>query len=92
MICGLLSLERAFKLSNINNILLVTANYHMRRCLVMAQTYMPSWIKFSTCPAEDINTQRHNWYKNEKGYQKVKDEAWKIICYVNEKSIPDFEI
>lgn len=92
IICALLTLERAFKLSNINKILLVTSNYHMRRCLLMAQTYMPSWIKFSSCPADDINTQRDNWYKNENGYQKAIDEAWKIICYINEKSIPDFEI
>jgi len=33
-----------------------------------------------------------NWYNNEKGYQKAIYEAWKIICYINEKSIPDFEI
>ncbi|KAJ53745.1 uncharacterized SAM-binding protein YcdF (DUF218 family) [Clostridium tetanomorphum] len=92
MICALLSLERTFKLSNINNILLVTTNYHMRRSLLMAETYMPSWITFSPCPANDITTQRDNWYKNEKGYQRVIDEAWKIICYINEKSIPDFEI
>lgn len=35
MICALLMLERAFKLSNVNKILLVTTNYHMRRCLLM---------------------------------------------------------
>jgi uncharacterized SAM-binding protein YcdF (DUF218 family) len=92
MLCAQLILERAFKLSNINKILLVTTNYHIRRCLLMAQTYMPSWIKFCPCPADDINTQRDNWYKNEKGYHRAKDEAWKIVCYVNEKSIPDFEI
>lgn len=92
IICALLILERKFKLSNINKNLLVTSNYHMRRCLLMAQTYMPSWIKFSPCPSNDINTQRGNWYKSEKGYHKAIDEAWKIICYINEKSIPDFEI
>lgn len=92
IICALLELERKFKLSNINKILLVTSNYHMRRCLSMAQTYMPNWIKFSPCPANDINTKRDNWYKSEQGYKKARDEAWKIICYVNEKSIPDFDI
>ncbi len=92
MICASLILERAFTLSNINKILLVTTNYHMRRSLLMAQIYLPSWIKFSSCPADDINTKRDNWYKTEGGYQRAIDEAWKIICYVNEKSIPDFVI
>lgn len=60
--------------------------------LINAQTYMPSWIKFSPCPADDINTKKDNWHKNEEGYQKEINEAWKIICYVREKSIPDFGI
>lgn len=92
ILCSLLNLDRTFKLSNMNKILMVTTNYHMRRCLLMAQTYMPSWIKFCPCSADDTTTLRNNWYKNEKGYQRAKDEAWKIICYINEKSIPDFEI
>jgi len=82
MICALLMLERAFKLSNVNKIILVTTNYHMRRCLLMARTYMLGWIKFSPCPADDINTKRDNWHKNEEGYQTAINEAWKIICYV----------
>ena len=92
MICALLPLERAFKLSRIQRILMVTTTYHMRRCILMAQAYMPKWIEISPCPADDTNTQRDTWYKSEKGYQRAKDEAWKIICYINEKSIPDFEI
>ena len=92
ILCSLLVLERTFKLCNIGELLVVTTNYHMRRCLLMAETYMPKWIKFYPCPAEDPITQRDNWFKNEKGYQRVMGEAWKIICYVNEKSISDFEI
>ena len=41
---------------------------------------------------KDINTKKDNWHKNEEGYQKEINEAWKIICYVREKSIPDFGI
>lgn len=92
IIFALQVLERTFKLSNINKILMVTTNYHMRRCLFMAQTYIPGWIKSCPCPADDINTQRYNWYKNEKGYQRAIEEAWKLVNYINEKSIPDFEI
>ncbi len=92
MLCALLPLDRAFKLSRIQRILLVTTTYHMRRCLLMAQAYMPRWIEISPCPADDTNTCRDNWYKSETGCQRAKDEAWKIICYINEKSIDDLEI
>ncbi len=92
MLCALLPLDRAFKLSRIQRILLVTTTYHMRRCLLMAQAYMPRWIEISPCPADDTNTCRDTWYKSETGCQRAKDEAWKIVCYINEKSIADFEI
>jgi uncharacterized SAM-binding protein YcdF (DUF218 family) len=92
LICAALLLERTFKLCNIHSLLLVTTNYHMRRCLLMAQTYMPGWIKFYPCPADDMNTKRENWFKSEKGYQRAYDEVCKIISYINEKSISDFEI
>ncbi len=92
MLCALLPLDRAFKLSRIQRILLVTTTYHMRRCLLMAQAYMPRWIEISPCPADDVNTRRDTWFQNENGYLRAKDEAWKIVCYINEKSIEDFEI
>ncbi len=92
MLCALLPLDRAFKLSRIQRILLVTTTYHMRRCLLMAQAYMPRWIEISPCPADDTNTCRDTWYRSETGCQRAKDEAWKIICYINEKSIDDLEI
>lgn len=83
MICSLLVLERAFKLSNINKILLVTTNYHMRRCLSMAQTYMPSWIEFAPCPADDINTQINNWHKNKKGLRGLEKKLGNHIALFN---------
>jgi len=47
---------------------------------------MPGWIEICPCPADDANTQRDNWYENEKGYQRAFEEAWKIVCYVNDKT------
>jgi vancomycin permeability regulator SanA len=92
MICGLLPLEREFKLSAIDKIILVTTTYHMRRSLLMARTYFPDWITILPCPVDDINTKKDNWWLSESGYKRAKEEAWKIICYINEKTIPDFEI
>lgn len=91
-ICALLPLEREYKLSNLRKIIIVTTHYHMRRSMLMAKTYFPSWIKIIPCPAEDINTKRNNWFTTEKGINRAMDEAWKIVCYINEGSIPDFEI
>jgi vancomycin permeability regulator SanA len=92
MICSLLPLERSFKLSCVKRILLVTTSYHMRRSILMAQTYLPSWIEIVACPAEDRNTRRHNWYQTEKGYSRAKDEVLKVISYIREGSVADFEI
>jgi hypothetical protein len=64
----------------------------MRRSILMAQTYLPNWINVISCPADDINTRRDNWNLTEAGRKRALDEVWKIICYVNEGSIPDFVI
>lgn len=79
-------------LSNIKRILLVTTRYHMRRGMLMAKAYMPKWIEIVPCPADDTNTLRHNWYQTEEGYNRAKEEAQKIVSYVKERSIEDFEI
>lgn len=92
ILCALLPLEREFTLSKIQNIILITTNYHMRRSLLMAQTYLPSWINVISCPADDLNTKRDNWWLTETGRQRATDEVWKIICYIKEGSIPDFTI
>lgn len=92
MICASLMLERHFRLYNIKKVLLVTGDHHMRRSLLMAQTYMPGWIEFIPCPAVYEFTGRSGWYHNEKGRALVEEEAKKVISYIREGSIPDFEI
>ncbi len=89
---SLLILDREFGLNNIKRILVVSTSYHMRRCIKMLETYMPDWIQFSMCGANDSNTKRDNWYLNDEGYKRAKLEAYKIICYIREGSIKDFEI
>ena len=92
MICSQLELERYFKLGKIKRVLLVTTRYHMRRSLLMARKYMPNWIEIVPCPADDTNTLRHNWSKSERGFKRAKEETIKIISYIKEGSIDDFEI
>lgn len=92
MICAALVLDRTFQLCNIKEILLVTANYHMQRSLAMARTYMPQWIHFIPCPAYYAKADRTQWFQTAAGGQLLENEAKKIISYIREGSIPDFEI
>ena len=64
----------------------------MQRCKLMLETYMPDWIEFSMCAAEDRNTRRYNWFLTEQGSHRARMEAFKMTCYIREGSIPDFEI
>lgn len=92
MICASLALERTFRLCNVKKILLVTTNYHMRRSLAMAAAYMPQWIEFIPCCAPYPKTERDVWDQQEDSRALVAGEAKKIISYIREGSIPDFEI
>ena len=78
MLCSLLELERAFGLSRMRKVILVTTNYHMRRSYLMARSYFPDWIEILPCPADDTSTRRDNWRSNESGRKRAMEEALKI--------------
>lgn len=88
----MLMIDRHIGLNRVKRILAVSTAYHMRRCQMMLETYMPDWITFSLCPAEDNNTRRENWFLSEAGSKRARLEAYKIACYIREGSLPDFEI
>lgn len=58
---ALMELQKAFCLSNVRKVLLVTTAYHMRRSLAIAQHFFPEHITIIPCPANDTNTRRDNW-------------------------------
>ena len=89
ILASLLILDRFFELHKIKRILIVTASYHMRRTFLTLKTYMPSWIEYSLCPAEDQNTRKENWFLNVHGRQRVTEESKKIINYIKQGSILD---
>lgn len=89
---SLIVLNRKFHLYNIKRLLVVTTSYHMRRLHLTLKTYMPHWIKFSLCPAEDNNTRKDNWLLSELGRKRVKDECAKIIQYVKQGALYDQEV
>ncbi|MCI3922150.1 YdcF family protein [Paenibacillus sp. TRM 82003] len=82
-------LDQEIGLENIKRIIIVTNLFHLRRCLLSMQTYMPEWIEYSLCGVLDTNTRPDNWYLNEKGRTRVKQEVERLIKYTRSKEIID---
>lgn len=89
---ALIELQRLIGLDKIQRIILVTTAYHMRRSLAIARNLSPAHITILPCPANDNHTRRDNWMKTAVGIDRVKKEAMKIVWYVKNGTIPDFEI
>ena len=89
---SLVELQRSFWLNKIHSVLLVTTAYHMRRSMAIARYLFPKYISIIPCPANDTNTRRENWMNTPVGIERVQREAMKIVQYVVEGVIPDFEI
>lgn len=92
VLASLLVLDRAFHLYNIKRLLVVTAPYHMRRLYLTLKTYMPNWIEFTLCPANDGMTGKDNWFLSENGRRRVQTESAKIIHYVKLRALVDEDI
>ncbi|WP_026695186.1 YdcF family protein [Peribacillus kribbensis] len=89
VLASLLVLDRALQLHRIRRILVVTASYHMRRLHLTMKTYMPQWIDFTLCPANDKRTRKDNWFLTEIGRRRVEAETSKIISYVKQGALVD---
>lgn len=89
---ALIELQRTFSLNKVRKVLLVTTAYHMRRSLAIARYLFPPHIDIIPRPANDNNTRRDNWMNTPIGIERVKNEATKIVKYINAGVIPDFEI
>lgn len=87
-----IELQRTFCLNKVSKVLLVTTAYHMRRSLAIARYLFPEHIAVIPCPANDTNTRRDNWMNTPVGIERAKGEAMKIVNYVVNGVIPDFEI
>ncbi|WP_080845166.1 YdcF family protein [Cytobacillus gottheilii] len=92
VLASLLVLDREFHLFKIKRLLVVTASWHMRRLQLTLETYMPDWIQYTLCPADDQHTSENNWFLSEIGRQRVESECAKIIQYVKQGALKDMEI
>jgi hypothetical protein len=85
-------IDELYGLKNIRRILLVTNYFHLRRCYLSMKTFMPDWIEYSLCGVLDTNTRPDNWWTNEKGQIRVRNEIGRLIKYTRAKEIIDYEI
>lgn len=85
-------LQRNFGLHTINRILVVSSPFHMKRCLLTLQTYMPSWIHYSYCPDDRPFGQKDTWWKDPVEEKKVLKEVPSLIRYVKEGILMDMDI
>ena len=92
ILCSMVVLQREFYLDRVKKIILVTAEYHMRRSLAIARYLFPDHIKVIPCPAKDDNTNRDNWWKTPEGIKRTTNEALNLITYVKNEVFPDFVI
>lgn len=92
MLFSLVTLQRAFWLNRVRNILLVTTACHMRRSLHLARYLFPAHFKVYPCPALDTHTRPDNWMQTEQGRQRATAEAQNVIRCVRNGVFPDFEI
>ena len=72
--------------------LVVTTSYHMRRLHLSLQTYMPEWIDYTLCTAEDVHTAKDNWFMTDIGRKRVHTECVKLIKYVQMGALQDMKI
>ncbi|MEQ2529457.1 YdcF family protein [Robertmurraya yapensis] len=92
VLASLLVLNRVFHLYNVKRLLVVTSSYHMKRLYLTLKTYMPDWVQFTLCTADDLNTRKENWFLSEIGRNRVRSEATKLVTYVKQGALRDLEI
>lgn len=91
VLASLLVLDRWCPLHKIRRLLIVTSSYHIRRTYLTFKTYMPDWIEFTLCPADDQNTCKDNWFLSQYGRERAVTEAKKIIEYISWGALLDDE-
>ena len=92
VLASLLVLDRAVGLHHLHRLLVVSAPWHMRRCLLTLQTYMPHWIEYGWHPDDRPFGQAHNWWERPENEARVMQEARSLVAYVREGQLLDIEV
>ncbi|WP_201004117.1 YdcF family protein [Paenibacillus glycanilyticus] len=85
-------LDSSIGLTNVKRILIVTTAYHMRRCHLTMMTLLPNSISYTFCPVNDESTRRDTWFTNEIGTARVREECKKLITYIRNNHLMDFDV
>jgi hypothetical protein len=85
-------MESSIGLANVQRILIVTTAYHMRRCHLTMMTFLPDSISYTFCPVNDEDTRRDTWFMNEIGTARAREECKKIITYIRNNHLIDFDV
>jgi len=79
-------LERDALLPNLSRMLLVSSEWHMRRCLLTVQRYFPARMSFTCCPTcEGID--RHNWTQSDEGRRTINHEAMLLRTFLQQGAL-----
>ncbi len=62
---------------SIRNALIVCKSFHAKRCLLLYQMYFPN-VDFTVVTFDGFDISKDNWYKTERGRERVMDEIKKI--------------
>lgn len=72
---------------------IVTTAFHMRRRIKIAErAFVKDGVNIIPLPGQDNSSRRDTWYKSEKGRKIAVGELKKIIDYVRQGIIDDFEV
>jgi uncharacterized SAM-binding protein YcdF (DUF218 family) len=92
VLASALVLDRAIGLHAIRRLLVVSIPWHMRRCLLTLQTYLPDWIQYSWIPAPYRDHQRNNWWTHDLARGYVIEECEALVRYTREGQLLDVDI
>ncbi|GMA64355.1 YdcF family protein [Alicyclobacillus fastidiosus] len=92
ILCSLVILDRKLGLHSIRRLLLVSQQWHMRRCTLMFKTFLPHWIDLVWCPEDRPIARRDNWWTEAEWERRVMNEAFKVVNGVKERYFIDMDI
>ena len=70
---------------DVNKIIIITSQFHLKRSYLIARDIFPNQIKIKMVPSTDGFTDKDNWYKNDIGRTYVINEAKYIKEYLKMK-------
>ena len=91
MIFGALLINRRTKFYGDKKVIIVTSDYHMKRSLLLARTFMPSFVKLGGYPAK-VKGEIGSWLENKDNVALLDTEIYLFRSIYSHGLIEDTEI